>query len=134
MTKRGRITISKTGAVAVPDVPVWMTLPEVAEMLGVFECDVRRSIKSIYRNQELNEFETMKYVKQSDGISYDVYNLEMVVAVSFKIQSKRSRMCRQFLMKRACSGKDNTITPPVYFLIYKDDSNRQGRDKGNWYN
>ena len=94
MMKRGMITISETGAVVVPDVPVWMTLPEIAEMLGVFECDVRRSIKSIYRNQELNEFETMKYVKQSDGISYDVYNLEMVVAVSFKIQSKRSRMCR----------------------------------------
>ncbi len=67
--KRGIITISETGAVVVPDVPVWMTLPEIAEMLGVFECDVRRSIKSIYRNQELNEFETMKYVKQSDGIS-----------------------------------------------------------------
>ncbi|MDE6878540.1 MAG: hypothetical protein K2P54_05430, partial [Odoribacter sp.] len=96
MMKRGIITISETGAVVVPDVPVWMTLSEIAEMLGVFECDVRRSIKSIYRNQELNEFETMKYVKQSDGISYDVYNLEMVVAVSFKIQSKRSRMCRQF--------------------------------------
>ena len=134
MTKRGIITISETGAVVVPEVPVWMTLPEVAEMLGVFECDVRRSIKSIYRNEELYEFETMKYIKKTDGISYDVYNLEMVVAVSFKIQSKRSRMCRQFLMKRAYSGKDNTITPPVYLVVYKDGFNRKGRKKGNMYN
>ena len=134
--KRGIITISETGTVTVPDVPVWMTLPEVAEMLGVFECDVRRSIKSIYRNQELNEFETMKYVKQSDGISYDVYNLEMVVAVSFKIQSKRSRMCRQFLMKRLYSGtSSNTTTmPPVYLVVYKDGSNQKGRKEGNLYN
>lgn len=132
--KRGIITISETGAVTVPDVPVWMTLPEIAEMFGVFEYDVRKSIKSIYRNEELYEFKTMKYIKRPDGISYDVYSLEMVMAVAFKIQSKRSRMFRQFLMKRAYSGKDNTITPPVYFLIYKDDSNRQGREKGNWYN
>ncbi|WP_237567052.1 hypothetical protein [Odoribacter sp. Z80] len=132
--ERGIITISETGTVVVPDVPVWMTLPEIADMFGVFEYDVRKVIKSIYRNRELYGFETMKYVKQADGISYDVYSLEMVMAVSFRIQSKKSRMCRQFLMKRACSGKDNTITPPVYFLIYKDDSNRQGRDKGNWYN
>lgn len=103
--KRGMITISETGAVVVPEIPVWMTLPEIAEMLGVFEYNVRRVIKSIYRNKELYEFETMKYVKQSDGISYDVYNFEMVVAVSFKIQSKKSRVFRQFLMKRACSGK-----------------------------
>lgn len=134
MMKRGIITVSETGIVTMPDVSVWMTLPEIADMLGVFEHDVRRTIKSIYRNKELSEFETMKYIKRPDGISYDVYSLEMVIAVAFKIQSKRSRMFRQFLMKRACSGKDNTITPPVYFLIYKDDSNRQGRDKGNWYN
>ena len=83
---------------------MWMTLPEIADMLGVFEYDVRRVIKSIYRNKELYEFETMKYVKQSNGISFDVYSLEIVMAVTFKIQSKRSRMFRQFLMKRLYSG------------------------------
>lgn len=134
--ERGMITISETGAVVVPEVPVWMTLPEIADMLGVFEYDVRRAIKSIYRNKELYEFETMKYVKQSNGISFDVYSLEMVVAVSFRIQSRRSRMCRQFLMKQMYSRKyDNTTTrPPVYLMIYKNGSNRQGRDKGNKYN
>ena len=60
--KRGMITITETGTVVVPNVPVWMTLPEIADMLGVFEYDVRKVIKSIYRNKELYEFETMKYV------------------------------------------------------------------------
>ncbi len=132
--KRGMITISETGAVVVPEVPVWMTLPKIADMLGVFEYDVRRAIKSIYRNKELYEFETMKYVKQVDGIGYDVYSLEMVMAVSFRIQSKKSRVFRQYLMKRLYSGKDSNTIPPVYFVIYKDGSNRQGRDKGNKYN
>ena len=134
--KRGMITISETGAVVVPEVPVWMTLPEIADMLGVFEYDVRKVIKSIYRNKELYEFETMKYVKQDDGISYDVYSLEMVVAVAFRIQSKGSLVLRQYLVKRLYSGKDDNTTtrPPVYLVIYKNGSNRQGRDKGNKYN
>ena len=134
--KRGIITISETGTVIVPEVPVWMTLPEIADMLGVFEYDVRRVIKSIYRNKELYEFETMKYVKQSNGISFDVYSLEIVMAVTFKIQSKRSRMFRQFLMKRLYSGtsSNTTTTPPVYLVVYKDGFNRKGREKGNWYN
>ena len=132
--KRGIITISETGTVTVPDVPVWMTLPEVAEMLGVFECDVRRSIKSIYRNQELNEFETMKYVKQSDGISYDVYNLEIVIAVSFRIQSKGCHIFRQYVMKRLSSGNKECAVPSVYLVVYKDGFNRQGWNKGGMYN
>ena len=30
----------------------------------------------------------MKYIKQLDGISYDVYDLEMIIAIAFKICSK----------------------------------------------
>ena len=74
---RGIITISEPGTVTMPDVPVWMTLPEIADMLGVFECDVRRTIKSIYRNKELSEFDTAKYVRQPNGISFNVYSLEV---------------------------------------------------------
>ncbi len=48
---RGIITISEMGIVTMPDVSVWMTLPEIADMLGVFECDVRRTVKSIYKNK-----------------------------------------------------------------------------------
>ncbi len=132
--ERGIITISETGTVVVPDVPVWMTLPEIADMFGVFEYDVRKVIKSIYRNRELYGFETMKYVKQADGISYDVYSLEMVMAVSFRVQSKKSRMYRQFLMKRACSGKNTTSTPPVYLIVHTGIFNQQGRNKENLYN
>ena len=131
---RGIITISETGAVTMPDVPVWMTLSEMADLLGVFECDVRRTIKSIYRNKELSEFDTAKYARQPNGISYDVYSLEMVIAVSFRIQSMESRIFRQYVMKRLYSGNKECTIPPVYLVVYKDGFNRQGWNKGNMYN
>ncbi len=101
--ERGIIAISETGAVTIPTTPVWMTKFEIADLFGVFSCDIRKAISAIYKNKELNECNTMKYVKQSDGISYDGYSLEMVIAVAFRICSKESMVFRRFVMDRICA-------------------------------
>lgn len=45
---RGIITISKTGAVTMPTAPIWMTQYEIADLFGVFSCDIRKvSLPSI---------------------------------------------------------------------------------------
>lgn len=100
---RGVITISETGAVIIPTAPVWMTQFEIADLFGVLSCHIRKAIHSIYKNKELNECDTMKYVKQANGISYDVYSLEMIVAIAFRICSKESLVFRQFVMDRICA-------------------------------
>ncbi len=119
--ERGVITISETGAVTMPIAPVWMTQFEIADLFGVFSCDIRKAIRSIYKNKELNEVETMKYVKQANGISYDVYSLEMVIAVAFRICSRESIVLRRFVMDRICAGKDNTQA--MLFVSYGKGSN-----------
>ena len=108
---RGIITISETGVVIMPTAPVWMTQFEIADLFGVFSCDVRKAIRSIYKNKELNKLGTMKYLKQPDGISYDVYNIEMVIAVAFRICSKESVLFRRFIINEISTiKKATTIT------------------------
>jgi len=108
---RGIITISETGAVTIPTAPVWVTQFEIADLFGAFSCDIRKAIWAIYKNKELSETDTMKYVKQPDGISYDVYNLEMVIAIAFKICSKESFMFRRFVINEICATKKrNSVT------------------------
>ena len=51
---RGIITISEMGAVTMPTTPVWMMQFEIADLLGVFSCNVRKTIRAIYKNTELN--------------------------------------------------------------------------------
>lgn len=46
---RGIITISEAGAVTMPTAPVWMTKFEIANLFGVFSCDVRKAIHTIYK-------------------------------------------------------------------------------------
>ena len=72
---RGIITISETGAVIMPTAPVWMTQFEIADLFGVFSCDVRKAIRVIYKNKELNEADTMRYIRQPDGISLSLIHI-----------------------------------------------------------
>ncbi len=106
---RGIITISETGVVIMPTAPVWMTQFEIAGLFGVFSCDVRKAIHTIYKHKELSEFDTMKYLKQPDGISYDVYDIEMVIAVAFRICSKESILFRQCIISKMSATKVTSI-------------------------
>ena len=118
---RGIITISETGAVTIPTAPVWMTQFEITDLFGVFSCDIRKAIHAIYRNKELNECDTIKYIKQPDGISYDVYNLEMVIAIAFRIRSKKSMLFRQFVIGKLSAGRISLLVSC-------------GRGSNRWYN
>lgn len=121
---RGIITISKTGTVNVPTAPVWMTQFEIADLFGVFSCDIRKTIRAIYKNKELSETDTMKYIKKTDGISYDVYNLEMIIAVAFRIRSKESILFRRFIINEICATQKGS--PVTLFVSY-------GKRGNLWY-
>ena len=120
--ERGVITISETGTVTMPTVPIWMTKFEIADLFGVFSCDVRKAIHTIYKNKEQNELDTMKYISQPDGISYDIYDIEMVIAVAFRICSKESILFRRFIIsKMNLTMKE---TPITLFVSYDNSNNR----------
>ena len=122
---RGIITISEMGVFTIPTAPVWMTQFEIADLFGVFSYDIRKAIHAIYRNKELNETETMKYVKQANRISYDVYSLEMVIAVAFRICSKESILLRRFVINEICATKKGS--PVTLFFSC-------GKGSNLWYN
>ena len=121
---RGIITISETGVVTIPTAPIWMIKFEIADLFGVFSCDVRKAIHTIYKHKELNELDTMKYLKQPDGISYDVYNIEVIIAVAFRICSKESILFRQFVINKISGIKRET---PITLFVSCDRGNNR------WY-
>ena len=117
---RGIITISENGVVTMPTAPVWMTQQEMSDAFNVFGCHIRKAVHAIYKNMELLEEETMRHVRQDNGINYDVYSLEMVIAVSFKLRSRESMVFRRFIMGKLCSfdrGSDTRSSPSVRYPI-----------------
>ena len=121
---RGIITISETGAVTIPTAPVWMTKFEIADLFGVFSYNIRKAIHSIYKHKELDEAETRKYVRQPDGISYETYSIEMIIAIAFRVCSKESTLFRRFVINEISSTKRET---PVTLFV------SCGKGNNLWY-
>ena len=112
--ERGTITINENGAVTMPTASVWMTQQEISDAFNVFGCDIRRAIRAIYKNMELLESDTMRYIRQGNGISYDVYSLEMIIAIAFRLRTKECMAFRRFVMGKlyAASRKE-----PLYLFF-----------------
>ena len=122
--ERGIITITENGAVTTPTVPVWMTQQEMSDAFNVFGYDIRRAIAAIYKNGELLESETVRHVRQDDRISYDVYSLEMVIAVSFKLRSRESMTFRRFIMGRLTVNNRQPVN--LFFSLSPSRGKRAG--------
>ena len=84
---RGVITISESGTVSMPTDTVWMTMQEIADMYNVFGYYVRKAVKAVFKDGILKEQGVRRHVRKNDRISYDVYSLELVIAVAFRIDS-----------------------------------------------
>ena len=108
--ERGIITITENGAVMMPTAPVWMTQQEMC----------RKAIAAIYKNNELSEEETVRHVRQDGRIRYDVYSLEMVVAVAFRLRSREAMAFRKFIMERLCTASREK---PVHLFFSLSASN-----------
>ena len=102
--ERGIITISENGTVIMPTVPVWMTQQEISDVFNVFGCYVRKAVQTLYKNKELLEEDTVRHVRQDGKIRYDVYSLEMVIAVAFRVRSREAMAFRKFIMERLCTA------------------------------
>ena len=113
--ERGIITITENGTVTMPTVPVWMTQQEMSDAFNVFGCDIRRAVHAIYKNMELFESDTMRYIRQDNGISYDVYSLEMVITIAFRLRTKECMAFRQFVMGRMTMNNRQPVN--IFFSL-----------------
>ena len=108
--KRNIITISRTGNVSMPEniTDIWMSEAELVSLFGVIAPTVRAAIKSVYKNRILKEYEVQRYIHLSDKISMDVYSLEMVVALAFRINSYGVERVRNAILERMYLRKEKT--------------------------
>lgn len=113
--ERGIITITENGTVTMPTVPVWMTQQEMSDAFNVFGCDIRRAVHAIYKNMELFESDTMRYIRHDNGISYDVYSLEMVITIAFRLRTKECMAFRRFVMGRLTMNNRQPVN--IFFSL-----------------
>ena len=108
--ERQVITIQEECVIYAPHLgEVWMTAWEIAELFYVSGVTVKNTIKRIWKQGALKEFDTYRYIKLDNGNSADVYNLEMVMAIAFQIDTFQAKLFRDWMVGKIVQKKQSAV-------------------------
>lgn len=114
--KRQTITI-ENGIVSAPaSAEIWMTQHEITDLFGCFASKVNSNIRSILKSGVLREADVCRIHYYSNGNCVEQYNLEMIIALSFRIQSRNAEVFRRWLTRRLT----NSEIPEMLIMAVKN--------------
>ena len=103
--KRGIIRMTEGGKVSMPLTDVWMTKEEIADMYGLSDALVFRTIRSIYKKGELYEHETTDKIPfpghEHQGWTVEVFNLDLILYLTYKLPSRNAQIFRKYMTNKA---------------------------------
>lgn len=99
--ERNVITIDEYGKLNIPTdmTSIWMTEAEIVELFGTTAGAVYAGIKIFFKENALHDYNVCKYIRLDNGNNADVYNLEMVVALAFRIRSQGATKLREYILR-----------------------------------
>ena len=114
--KREIITINGN-MVSITGTNIWMTDYEITELFGVTSCAVRSHIQSIFKNGVLSESDTYRYIRLENGNRADAYNMEIITALAFRLNSLPAKVFREWVVRKAVTPARSA--PPIVLQIGK---------------
>ncbi len=97
--KRGIITNNGHG-IHISYSEVWMTTWEIADLFYTTAGIINSRIKAVLKANILKEYEVCQCIKLENGNSADVYNLNMIIALSYQIDTGHSAAFRKWLITK----------------------------------
>lgn len=107
---RNIISINEYGKVVIPtDIQATaMSEWELCELFNVTAPTIRAGIKAFCKNGILNEYEIKRIIRISDKCSIEVYNLETIIALAFRIGTYGAKQMRNAVIERLYLRKEKT--------------------------
>ena len=105
--ERAIITISENGRVNIPDSNVWMSEMELVELFGVVAPTLRAAIKAIYKSEMLCPAATQRCDLAMPKSWATFYNLEVVIALAFRLNTYEASRIRQKVLECLCQRKES---------------------------
>ena len=79
---------------------VWLTQRQISELFDSSKSNVSEHIKHILETNELDSFSVVRKIRTTakDGKKYlyDYYNLDMIIAIGYRVNSKRGTLFRKW--------------------------------------
>ena len=100
--ERNIITIDEYGNISLPtDIGATaMTEWEICELFGVVAPTVRAGIKALCKSGVLSIYDIKRIIRISDRYSAEVYNLETIAALAFRVEAFGAAKVRKVLLGR----------------------------------
>lgn len=108
--ERAIITISENGKVNIPSGNVWMSEMELVELFGVISPTLRAAIKAIYKSGTLCPVSTQRCDLATPASWATFYNLEVVIALAFRLNTYEASRIRQRVLEALCQRKESEIS------------------------
>ena len=107
--ERAIITISENGRVYISSGNVWMSEMELVELFGVIAPTLRTAIKAIYKSETLCPVSTQRCDLATPASWATFYNLEVVIALAFRLSTYEAGRIRQKVLESLCQRKESGI-------------------------
>ena len=108
--ERAIITISESGKVNIPSNSVWMSEMVLVELFGVIAPTLRVAIKAIYKSGTLCPVSTQRCDLATPKSWATFYNLEVVIALAFRLNTYEASRIRQKVLESLCQRKENGVS------------------------
>ena len=108
--ERAIIKISENGKVNIPSGNVWMSEMELVELFGVIVPTLRAAIKAIYKSGTLCSATTQRCDIATPASWATFYNLEVVIALAFYLNTYEANLIRQKVLEGLCQRKEKNVS------------------------
>lgn len=108
--ERAIIRINANGNVNIPSGNVWMSEMELVELFGVIAPTLQAAIKAIYKSGTLCPVSTQRCDLATPKSWSTFYNLEVVIALAFRLNTYEANLIRQKVLESLCQRKESGIS------------------------
>lgn len=98
-----------------PENEIWMTVWEMSELFNVPIPAIQKEIKAIRKSGTYPDYEVCKYIRMENGYSADIFSIDIIIAVSYRLNTFYAHSFREWLKRKILSG--GTLKNSTVFLL-----------------
>ncbi len=107
---------------------VWMSACELAELFYTTVPAINGAIKTIFKGNEHRRNELCRYMELEDGLSADVYSLEIIIHLAFRLTTHCTILFRRWLINKAVFKTKDSDRQTAYVVCIPEARAKRSKD------